>query len=150
MSGDHTPAGAGRVMGLDYGSTRIGVALSDGLRLAAHPHAVVSAVAPDLVERLMAIVDEYQVSMIVVGLPTSLDGSEHAAAVAARRLAGRIEAALDVPVLFHDERFTSKVAEQALLAADTSRSKRRLTVDKVAAAVMLQGFLDRSHQDGPT
>jgi len=131
-------------MGLDYGTVRIGVALSDGLRLAAHPHEVIRSDDPQRDERLREIVVEYEVTGIVVGLPTSLDGSETTSAVGARRLAAHLESELDLPVVLSDERFTSKVAEAALLAADTSRAKRRQAIDKVAAAVMLQGYLDRT------
>ena len=133
----------GRVMGLDYGSTRIGVALSDGLRVAANPHEVLESSDSGLDEHLGAIVTEYGVTLVVVGLPTSLDGTEHASAVGARGLAERISEAVAVPVVLYDERYTTKVAERTLLAADTSRRKRKQTIDKVAAAVMLQGFLDR-------
>lgn len=147
MSGGRTPSLQGRVMGLDYGSIRVGVALSDGLRLAAHAHGVLSAAAPDLGQRLAEIADEHDVTEVVIGLPTSLDGSEHASATGARRLAALVGSELDLPVHLYDERFTSKVAEQALLAADVSRNKRRQVIDKLAAAVMLQGFLDRSRAD---
>ena len=133
----------GRVMGLDYGTTRIGVALSDGLRLGANPHMVISMEDQDLDTQLARIADEYAVTVVVVGLPTSLDGTEHASADAARGLADRVRDAIDLPVVLYDERYTTKVAERALLAADTSRRKRKQTIDKVAAAVMLQGFLDR-------
>ena len=141
-----TPAAAipstGRLMGLDYGTKRIGIALSDGLRLAAHAHDVLSANAPDFDRRVTAIVEEYQVSAVIVGLPTSLGGTEGISARGARKLAMRVGDALAIPVTLYDERFTTRVAERTLLAADTSRKKRKQSIDKVAAAVMLQGFLD--------
>lgn len=139
---------AGRLMGLDHGSTRVGVALSDGLRLAAHPHTVIPAADPDLLAEIASIATDHGVVAIVVGLPRSLDGTESASAAAARDFAERLRSAVELPVHLYDERYTTKVAEAALLAADTSRRKRKQRVDKVAAAVMLQGFLDRYRGDG--
>lgn len=133
----------GRVIGLDPGTVRIGLALSDGLRLAAHAHVVLDANARDLMEAIEAIVDEYGVTVGVVGLPTSLDGSDTPSTAVARSFAERVDAALDIPIVLYDERFSSKIAERALLSADTSRAKRKQSIDRVAAAVMLQGFLDR-------
>lgn len=138
----------GRVMGLDYGTTRIGIALSDGLRLGANAYRVIEAGDPDLDRQLAGIVDEYGVTVVVVGLPTSLDGSERRSANGARAMAERLRESLQLPVVLYDERFTTKMAEQTLLAADTSRRKRKLTIDKLAAALMLQGFLDHLRSDG--
>lgn len=138
----------GRLMGLDPGTTRVGVALSDGLRLAAHPHTVIAARASDLLDQLTQIVDEHGVVAVVVGLPRSLDGTEGVSAAAARSFAARVGEHLAVPVHLYDERYTTKVAEAALLSGDTSRRKRKQRIDKVAAAVMLQGFLDRYRGDG--
>lgn len=75
-----------------------------------------------------------------------MDGAEHSSARAARVFAGEVDAALEVEVVMYDERFTSKIAEQALAAGGVPRSERRARVDKAAAAVMLQGYLDRRSQ----
>ena len=136
----------GRTMGVDYGHKRIGIALSDGLGIAAHPFEVLNT-GPGLGGRLAALVDEHDVKRVVVGLPISLDGSEGASAKHARRFARRVDALLDVEVVLYDERFTSRIAEGALLAAGTSRADRRKRVDKVAAAVMLQGYLDHQARE---
>ncbi len=130
-------------MGIDYGHKRIGVALSDGLGLAAHPHQVIDAGAR-APARLAELVRRHGVVRIVVGLPVSLDGTEGEVARKARRFARRLAASVEVEVVLYDERFTSRIAEQAMLAAGTSRAGRRKRMDKVAAAVMLQGFLDRA------
>ena len=129
-------------MGVDYGHKRVGIALSDGLGIAAHPFDVLEAGA-GLQRRLAALVSEHDVTRVVIGLPVSLDGSERASARGARRFAERVGASLDVEVVLYDERFTSRIAEGVLIAAGTSRAGRRSRVDKVAAAVMLQGYLDR-------
>ena len=144
MAGHSARAGrsGGRTLGIDYGHRRIGVALSDGLGIAAHPFAVLQAGAR-VGPRLAELVRENDVGRVVVGLPRSLDGSEGEAARSARRFAEEIEALLDVEVVMYDERLTSRIAEGVLLSAGTSRAGRRNKVDKVAAAVMLQGYLDR-------
>ena len=132
----------GRALGIDYGRRRVGLALSDGLGIAAHPLEV-AAEGPDLESRMVALVDEHDVVEVVVGLPTSLDGTERAAAQAARSFAERVASVLDVRVVLYDERFTSKMARRLLIETGASRTARRAPVDGMAAAVMLQGFLDR-------
>lgn len=133
---------SGRTMGIDYGRKRVGIALSDGLGMAAHPFEVLES-GPGLMARLAEVVVENDVTCVVIGLPVSLDGSERAAAQAARRFAERVEEALDTDVVVYDERFTSRIAEGAMLEAGIPRAARRSRLDKVAAAVMLQGYLDR-------
>lgn len=147
MGGAGPPSGRsggaqGRTLGIDYGRKRVGVALSDGLGAVAHPLEVIEA-GPGLLPALAGLVRKHEAARVVVGLPTSLDGVERASARAARVFAGEIEALLGVEVVMYDERFTSKIAEQALAAGGVPRSERRARVDKAAAAVMLQGYLDR-------
>ena len=134
--------GARRIMGIDYGSRRVGVALSDRLGIAAHPFEVIE-VGPGLHRRLADLVGSEDVDKVVVGLPVSLDGTEQAAALRTRRFVDRLRPLVGVEVVLYDERLTTRIAEGVLVAAGTSRSKRRRRVDKVAAAVMLQGYLDR-------
>ena len=128
-------------MGIDYGSRRVGVALSDRLGIAAHPFEVLEA-GPGLGHRLADLVAAEDVAKVVVGLPVSLDGSEHAAARRTRRFVDRLRPLVGVEVVLYDERLTTRIAESVLVAAGTSRAKRRRRVDKVAATVMLQGYLD--------
>lgn len=130
-------------MGLDYGTHRIGVALSDRAQLTAQPHAVLDARAADLPEQLRRLADEYDVERVIVGLPISLSGREGPAAAGARRLANLAAEASGLPVEVVDERFTTRSAEEVLIRAGVRRRKRREVVDKVAAAVMLQQYLDR-------
>lgn len=132
----------GRTLGIDHGHRRVGVALSDGLGIAAHPFTVLEA-GPRAGPRIADLVREHEVERVVVGLPRSLDGSEGEAARGARGFAKKLEALLEVEVVMYDERLTSRIAEDVLLSAGTSRAGRRKRVDKVAAAVMLQGYLDR-------
>ena len=129
-----------RVLALDYGTKRIGVALSDTRRVLASPYAVLAA--DEVTDRLSRIVEEEDVEEIIVGLPVSLGGDEGASAAAARRFANEVGSATGLPVSFVDERFTTKVAENRLIAGGVRRKRRRDIRDKMAATVMLQGYLD--------
>lgn len=131
-------------MGIDYGTRRIGVALSDPLRIIAGAFTVLDARSDDLVDRIAAIALDQDVDLIVVGLPVALSGREGESAVAARKLADAIRENTGLPVELSDERFTTKTAREALLEGDVKRRRRKEVVDKVAAAVMLQNYLDRT------
>ena len=129
-----------RVLGVDYGSKRVGLALSDGLLLTASPLAVVEkSVAVDEIARLA---QEHDVGTIVIGLPTGLSGVEGATAADARNFGDELASSTGIEVVYHDERFTSRMAESALLESGMKRQERRETVDKVAAAIILQDYLD--------
>ena len=132
----------GRIMGLDYGTRRIGVAMSDALHLTAQPLAVLDAESDQLSSELLRIVADHDVELIVVGLPMNLEGEETLSAAGARRLAARASEVTGLPVEMADERFTTKTAEQTLIGAKVRRNRRKQVIDKVAAAVMLQTFLD--------
>jgi putative Holliday junction resolvase len=130
------------VLGVDYGSHRVGLAISDLLRVTAQPLEVISR--PSAVERITELISELDIKEIVMGLPLGLSGREGPAARLARGFGSEITDATGLPVTFLDERFTTSTAESAMLSANVRRSKRRLSIDKVAAAVILQAFLDRS------
>ena len=130
----------GRVLALDYGTMRIGAAISDPLGITASPLEVIAAAGA--IERIKALVAEYQPTVVVVGLPVSLSGDENAAAVAARAFGQSVQDATGVDVRFVDERFTSHTAEEALLEGGLKRRSRREKIDKVAAAVILRHYLD--------
>ena len=128
-------------MGIDYGTRRIGVALSDPLHITAQGHAVLDA-GGDVAGAIATIAKEQDVERIVVGLPLSLSGYEGPSATGARDLANRIAEATGLPVDLSDERFTSATAERALLEGNVRRRKRKQVIDQVAAAVILQHYLD--------
>jgi len=135
-----------RYLGVDYGTKRVGLAISDGLGLTARPLEVVhreSAVA-----RIGALIAEYDVERVIVGLPTGLEGQAGVSVAGARQLGAEIESSSDVKVELVDERFTSRIAESALLESGMRRRERRATVDKVAAAIILQGYLDSLGSEG--
>jgi len=136
-------ADVGRVLALDHGSTRVGVAVSDSLGLTAHPHSVIAAGA-GLIEQIGTLVADLAVERIVVGLPVGLDGSEGAAAQEARRFAEEVRAATGLPTDLVDERYSTVIAERAMIEAGARRDRRRRSRDSVAAAVFLQSYLDGS------
>lgn len=130
------------MLGLDHGSHRVGLAMSDPLRITAQPLEVVARAAA--VARIKDLVLEYQIVEIVVGLPISLDGAQGGPADAARRFGAEVAAATGIDVTYLDERFTTVTAEKVMLEAGARRRVRRENIDKVAAAIILRAFLDRS------
>jgi len=133
-----------RIAALDVGEARIGVAVSDELGLTAQPVGVVRRVGGrrDL-EEIGRMLAPYAPERLVVGLPLNMNGSEGPAAARVRAFAARIAEALGLPLEFWDERLTTVAAERALLEADVSRRRRREVVDKLAASLILQGYLAR-------
>ena len=130
-----------RVLGVDLGAVRVGVALSDPTGTLASPLAVLAR-APDLHERLAGLIDEHHAGAVVIGLPRSLDGRERRAAAAVRAEVDQLARRLPVPVHLHDERLTTVAAHVGLAAAGRTARERRGSVDASAAAVLLQSWLD--------
>ena len=139
-----------RLMGLDLGAKTIGIAVSDVARTIATPRETLhrTKLARD-VARLRALIAAEGVGGIVVGLPFNMDGSEGPRAQSARDLAARLSAALALPVAFWDERWSTAAADRPLRAAALSRGKRKRAIDRVAAAYILQGALDRLRHHPP-
>lgn len=131
---------SGRFLGVDPGERRVGLALSDLTGTIASPHSVIDRAG--IGEALATLCTEHDVATIVVGLPIGLSGTEGPAAVAARDLAAEVAEVTGLPVVFSDERFTTVISERALVAGGMKRRQRKETRDKVAAAVMLQSYLD--------
>jgi putative Holliday junction resolvase len=132
----------GRVLALDPGTRRVGVAVSDPLGITAQPHSVLDAEDPDLLGQIARLGADLGVERIVVGLPVSLNGTEGPAAATARTFAAAVAGATGLPVELADERFTSVSAERVLVEAGLSGRRRRAVRDRVAAAVLLQAYLD--------
>jgi putative holliday junction resolvase len=132
----------GKIVGLDVGDVRIGIAVSDEMRLIASPHSVYRRIGfgPD-VKYIKALCDQLGTRSIVCGLPRNMDGSIGFQAQKVQALAEQLaNAGLDIA--FQDERLTTVTAERALIEGGMHRQERRGTVDKVAAAVILQQYLD--------
>lgn len=136
-------------MGLDVGKVRIGIALSDSLRLTAQPHSVLTRKNLDEdLSTIARLADREEVETIVIGWPRTLRGqsseSTQMAEAFAEALRGRLP---NIPIELWDERLTSAQAEAMLLEADVRRSKRKQVADKIAAALILQSYLDRQRRE---
>ena len=132
-----------RLLGLDLGSKTIGLALSDVGRRIASPYETIrrTKFTPDA-ERIRRHVAAFDVGALVIGLPLNMDGSEGPRAQATRAFARNLGPLIGRPLLFWDERMSTMAVNRALIAADASRARRAELVDKLAAAYILQGFLD--------
>ena len=131
------------VLGVDPGSRRVGVAVSDAGGTVAFPLTVLERGQGDAyIDELAELARLREANEVVVGLPTRLDGTEGPEAVEAIRIAGVLRKKLKVPVHMVDERFTTRIAQGALRTHNVSSRKQRPVVDKVAATVLLQGYLD--------
>ena len=132
-----------RILALDYGTKRIGVALSDELGWTAQPLETYERRTLDLdLVHILDLVKMHEVGQVLLGLPLRLNGEEGLAVQAVHQFLERLADALPVPVITWDERLTTKDAEELLVAADVSRKKRKGVVDRVAAAILLQSYLE--------
>jgi putative pre-16S rRNA nuclease len=131
------------VLGLDLGQARIGVAVSDPERRLAVPVGTVRTGAPEDVKAIAAIVRRHDVGLIVVGLPLRLSGARGPEAERAEAFADALRGFLDLPVELQDERLSTVEAERNLREAGLTSRSRRAVVDRSAAAVLLQAWLDR-------
>ncbi|NLX74670.1 MAG: Holliday junction resolvase RuvX [Synergistaceae bacterium] len=132
-----------RVVALDVGSVRIGVAVSDPLGIFAQGIAVLSAQGNWLSE-LKKIIDKYNNPKLVIGLPKRTDGKEGPEAKKMREWASQIKEEFpDIEIEFIDERYTTSIAQRTLLEANVSRYSRKQKIDKIAATLILQSYLDR-------
>lgn len=132
-----------RILALDYGTKRIGVALSDELGWTAQPLETIErrTLARDIAH-IEQLVQEHEVKEVLIGLPLRLDGEEGPAVQAVHEFIAHLGEALSVPIVTWDERMTTRSAEDLLIAADVSRRKRKGVVDRVAAAILLQSYLE--------
>lgn len=134
----------GRLIGIDGGTTTLGLALSDVSRTIASPLETIERTKFKAdATRLLALIAEHGVCGMVLGLPTNMDGSQGPRVQATRALARNLNALTPVPILLWDERLTTAAAERMLIAADTTRKRRGEVIDKLAATLILQGALDR-------
>ena len=137
----------GRVAGIDYGTVRIGIAISDPGRTIASPYENYTRRDKDQdARRFKRLVDEERVTLFVVGLPVHTDGGESQKSQEARQFGAWLNEQTEVPVVYFDERFTSIEAEQFLLDADMTSKRRRKRLDMVAAQIMLSAFLESGSQ----
>lgn len=138
-----------RILALDYGTKRIGVALSDELGWTAQPLETIErrTLVRDIAH-IEELVQGHEVKEVLIGLPLRLDGEEGPAVQAVHEFVAHLGEALSVPIVTWDERMTTRSAEDLLIAADVSRKKRKGVVDRVAAAILLQSYLESQTPTG--
>lgn len=133
-----------RILGLDVGDKTIGVAVSDEMGWTAQPLIVIRRQSKIKDSRAVAeLVDEYSAETVVVGLPRNMDGSLGPQAIKTEAFGQALAQEIEIEIVYWDERLSTKAAERALIEADMSRAKRKKVVDKIAASIILQGYLDR-------
>jgi putative Holliday junction resolvase len=132
-----------RLIGLDVGEARIGVAVSDPTGTLASARMVLARRPEDAaLRKLQRLVEEEEAEAIIVGLPRSLSGELHGQAALVQEFAERLRQHVAVPIRFWDERLSTVAAEREMRAAGAKREKRKAMLDAVAAAIILQGYLD--------
>ena len=133
-----------RIMALDVGSRTIGIACSDALLMTAQGIETIRRTSlENYFNRLRELISEYEVHELVVGMPKNMNGTKGERAEKTEEFVEKMKAVIDLPVTFWDERLSTVMAERQLIAADVSRKKRKGVIDKMAAVVILQGYLDR-------
>ena len=135
-----------RIMGLDFGSKTVGVALSDSLLITAQGLEIIGRKEENKLRRTLArieeLIQEYEVTEIVLGLPKNMNGTEGERVALTREFAEKLERRTGLPVIFWDERLTTVAADKAMMEAGIRRESRKEYVDKIAASLILQGYLD--------
>ncbi len=135
-----------RAMGLDIGSVTVGVSLSDGLKMIASSYTVIryEIENEELYKKIVDIIKEEEVDEVIVGMPYHMNGDFSVGCERSKRFIEGIKKIIDVKIIEIDERMSTVSAQNALLTFDVSRKKRKQVVDKVAATVILQTYLDRN------
>lgn len=132
-----------RHLAVDVGDKRIGVALSDPMGMVATPLEVYNCIgAKKDVQYIAALANKHQVGTVVVGLPKNMNGTEGERAKLCRQFADKLARRTNAEIVMHDERLTTVGAESVLISADVSRKKRKKVIDKLAAQLILQNYLD--------
>jgi len=132
-----------RILALDHGTKRVGVAVSDPMKVIAQP---LEYIPPepfaDFLARLKEILRDQEVELILIGMPRNMDGSYGPAALKVQEFVAALKSAVTVPIQTWDERLTSAQANRFLIQSNVRRDKRKEKVDKTAAAILLQSYLD--------
>jgi putative Holliday junction resolvase len=133
-----------RLLSLDVGTKTVGLALSDVTRSVATPYSTLRRTKfTEDAKAILEVVEKNQVGGLVIGLPLNLDGSEGPRAQSTRAFARNLAARTDLPIVFWDERLSTAAVERHLIEADATRKRRAEVIDRMAAAYILQGALDR-------
>ena len=132
-----------RILALDHGTKRIGVAVSDELKMIAQPlEYILAEPSVDFLARLKELIRDKEVELILIGMPRNMDGSYGPAAQKVQEFVAVLKDAVNVPIKTWDERLTSAQANRLLIQGNVRRDKRKEKVDKMAAAILLQSYLD--------
>ena len=132
-----------RILAIDHGTKRMGIAISDELGMIAQPLEFIPAEPfAKFLDRLKEILSEKQVELVLVGMPRNMDGSYGPAALKVQQFVAVLKDAIAIPIQTLDERLTSAQANRVLIEGNVRREKRRDKVDKMAAAILLQSYLD--------
>ncbi len=133
-----------RVLALDFGEKRIGVAVSDPLGIIAQGVTVITRKDPETdLKEIEKIVGEYKAESVVVGMPINMDGTKGKSAEKVNEFVETLKSRLSIPVHTYDERLSTKESEKFLISADVSRKKRKSVIDKMAAQLILESYLER-------
>ena len=140
-----------RIMGLDYGAKTVGVALSDELLMTVQPKETITRDRENKLRRTLARIEElaaqYDVGLIVVGLPLNMNDSEGERAQAARAFGEQVSRRTALPVVMYDERLTTVEADEALQRMEIPREHRKQYIDQIAAGVILRDYMDNCRED---
>jgi putative Holliday junction resolvase len=129
-----------KILAIDVGKKRIGLATCDPLEIAASPHSIIKT-GKNAVNQVVNIIENENIELVVVGLPVSFDGKEREACNIARFFKNELAAVCKVNIDFFDERFTSKIAENSMIQSGMNSRQRKGKIDDVAASIILQGYL---------
>jgi len=133
-----------RILAIDYGDKRIGLAISDALKITSQPLKTIQNQDDiQVLEEIQAIIEKYNISLIVLGLPLNMDGSEGFRVEATKDFKKVLEKEFAIPIVLEDERLSTAEVEKVLLSGDVSRAKRKETRDKLAASIILRKFLNK-------
>ncbi len=139
-----------RIMGLDFGSRTVGVAVSDSLLITAQGLEIIRRKEENKLRQTLArleeLIEEYEVEEIVLGLPKNMNATEGVRAELTREFQDKLERRTGLPVILWDERLTTVAADKTMMESGVRRENRREHVDKIAAALILQGYLDSRRQ----
>ncbi len=137
----------GRVVALDIGTKRTGVATTDECRIIASPHSVIQATnKKEWIEQVVPLLQELEAEEVVIGLPLDQNGEQGRDAKAIQQFIALLRERVAIPVIEWDERYTTVQAEEILIEADLSRQKRKTVIDKIAAALILERYLHHHSQ----
>jgi putative Holliday junction resolvase len=131
-----------RILGIDYGERRVGIAVSDELGITAQGLETFDRKTGDVFDHLGSLIDQYEVGEVVVGNPVSMSGRPNQTSLEAQRIAGEIESRFGVRVVLWDERLTSAEARRTVAGSKSGRKSGKKAIDRVAAVLILQGYLE--------